>query len=71
MEGDVEPVVYLVYGSNPGMEALAHYTNKQEAIAYAKGFCSNLDMGGFDSVWVKAYAHEDGPYVVWSKHKGE
>lgn len=66
---DGNPMYFYVYGCNPGFEALATYNTEREAVAYAKGFCSNPEMGGFNAVWVKAYAHEDGPYVAWIKYK--
>lgn len=72
--GDGSPMYFYVYGckyTSPvsTIETLNIYETEREAVAYAKGFCSNPEMGGFDAVWVKAYAHEDGPYVAWSKYK--
>lgn len=63
---------FFVYGlqKSKAWEELAEYHNKFEAVAYAKGYAS-ANMGGFDAIIVKCYAHEDGPYIIWSKYKGE
>lgn len=48
---------------------LVEYFTREEAVAYAKGYASNKEMGGFKAIRVMCYAHEDGPYVAWIKYK--
>lgn len=66
-------IYYTIYGSRLGhpLESLRSYDTEREAIAYAVGFCSRPEIGGFDSIHVKAYGHEDGPYNVWRYFKEE
>jgi len=67
---DREKYFYVQGIGNTGpWEDLEEYFTHSEAVAYAKGYASNKEMGGFRAIRVMCYAHEDGRYIAWIKYK--